>query len=295
MITVMGATGHTGGAIARRLLDAGEEVRALGRSETKLDELRRAGAETVAGDMTDPAFLAKAFTGADAVYTLLPFDPTVTNLEVSQRLVGEATVQAVRAAGVRYLVALSSVGADLPRSPVFIANLRDQERRLRGLVGANVLILRSVSFFEGFYAVLDVVKQHGVNGDVVAPHVQRPMIAVRDLAEVAANALISRDWDDVVVRELLGERDLSYAEVTRIIGERIGRPDLPYVQLPDADMIESLGQAGFSAGVADDYVAFSRAFSEGNLTDHVVRTPQNTTPTRFEDFAIDWAIAYAAR
>ena len=42
MITVMGATGQTGGAIARRLLDAGKQVRALGRSETKLDELRRA-------------------------------------------------------------------------------------------------------------------------------------------------------------------------------------------------------------------------------------------------------------
>ena len=82
MITVMGATGQTGGAIARRLLDAGKQVRALGRSETKLDELRRAGAEAIAGDMTDPAFLAGAFTGADAVYTLLPFDPTVTNLEV---------------------------------------------------------------------------------------------------------------------------------------------------------------------------------------------------------------------
>ena len=295
MITVMGATGQTGGAIARRLLDAGEKVRALGRSETKLDELRRAGAEAIAGDMTDPAFLAGAFTGADAVYTLLPFDPTVSNLEVSQRLVGEATVQAVRAAGVRYVVALSGVGADLPTSPVFIANLRDQEQRLRELVGTNVLILRPVAFFEGFYAVLDVVKQHGVNGDIVAPHVQRPMIAVQDLAEVAATALIARNWHDVVVRELLGERDLSYAEVTRIIGQRIGQPDLPYVQLPEADMVQSLGQAGFSAGVASDYVAFSRAFSAGNLTDHVDRTPENTTPTRFEDFATDWALAYAAR
>lgn len=66
MITVMGATGHTGSAIARRLLDAGEKVRALGRSAAKLDGLRSLGAEAVVGDMTDPAFLTEACSGADA-------------------------------------------------------------------------------------------------------------------------------------------------------------------------------------------------------------------------------------
>ena len=46
MITVMGATGHTGKKITGALLKAGEKVRALGRSETKLGELKRAGGET---------------------------------------------------------------------------------------------------------------------------------------------------------------------------------------------------------------------------------------------------------
>jgi uncharacterized protein YbjT (DUF2867 family) len=36
MITVMGATGHTGKNITAALLKAGEQVRALGRSESKL-------------------------------------------------------------------------------------------------------------------------------------------------------------------------------------------------------------------------------------------------------------------
>ena len=38
MITVMGATGTLGGQVARRLLEAGEKVRALGRSRGKLAE-----------------------------------------------------------------------------------------------------------------------------------------------------------------------------------------------------------------------------------------------------------------
>ena len=41
MITVMGATGHTGRKIAESLLQVGEKVRALSRSESKLAELPR--------------------------------------------------------------------------------------------------------------------------------------------------------------------------------------------------------------------------------------------------------------
>lgn len=63
----MGATGHTGKKITETLLKAGEKVRALGRSESKLAELKSAGAEALTGDTTDAAFLAKAFRGADAV------------------------------------------------------------------------------------------------------------------------------------------------------------------------------------------------------------------------------------
>ena len=76
MITVMGAIGNTGKKITERLLKAGENVRALGRTESKLAELQNAGAEVLAGDTNKAAFLTRAFRGADAVYTLLPTDPS---------------------------------------------------------------------------------------------------------------------------------------------------------------------------------------------------------------------------
>ena len=62
MITVLGATGHTGREITRLLLDAGEAVRALGRSEHRLAELGRAGAETLAGEATDVAYLTRGLS-----------------------------------------------------------------------------------------------------------------------------------------------------------------------------------------------------------------------------------------
>jgi uncharacterized protein YbjT (DUF2867 family) len=113
MITVMGATGNTGRKITTRLLDAGEAVRALGRSPERLAELEALGAETVAGDVRDAAHLASAFAGADAAYTLTAFDPTLPDYHADQDRRGEAIASAIRASGVRHVVALSALGAEL--------------------------------------------------------------------------------------------------------------------------------------------------------------------------------------
>lgn len=294
MITVMGATGHTGKKITEALLKAGERVRALGRSESKLAELKSAGAEVVTGDANDAAFLANAFRGADAVYTLLPTDPSSPDYRAEQDHQGEAIVKAIRDSGVRYVVALSSLGADLSEGTGVIAGLHAQEERLKQLEGTNVFLLRPVSFFENFYGSLGLIKQEGINVDSVAADLAVPMIATSDIADVAVKALKARDWKGVVVRELLGPRDISYSEATRILGERIGKPDLKYVQLSYADEAQALAQAGMSESFARLYVEMTRAFNEGKTKPQEGRTPDNTTPTRFEDFAGELARAYQA-
>src|ERR671914_1083523 len=228
MITVMGATGNTGRKITELLLEAGEEVRALGRSAEKLAELDALGAETFAGDVRDPDYLASTFTGADAVYTLTALDPTLPDYHADQDRRGEAIASAARESGVRHLVALSAIGAELASGNGFIASLHRQERRLRALDGVNLMILRAGAFFEGFYAALETIRHEGVVADSVAPDARVPMIATADVAAVAAGALRERNWSGVVVRELLGPRDITYTEVTASIGAAIGPPALQY-------------------------------------------------------------------
>jgi len=247
--------------------------------------LASAGAQPRVGDVADHAFLADAFTGAGAIYTLLPHDPRSAHYHAEQDRQGVAIVAAVRAAGVPHVVCLSSVGADLPSGTGFIASLHAQQQRLRAFGDTNVLVLRAGAFFENFYEVVDVIRHQGVN---------IPMIATPDVAEVAARALAARDWRGFVVRELLGQRDLSYAEATRIVGERIGVPALEYVQLSDAQMAGALIQMGVSESFAALHVECARALSDGTVRSREGRTPQNTTPTRFEDFADELAQAYLA-
>jgi uncharacterized protein YbjT (DUF2867 family) len=284
MITVMGATGNVGRQIARRLLEAGEQVRAIGRNPQALAELEAAGAVALAGDAADATFLTEAFRGADAVHTMLPDSAGAPDFHAEQARLGEAIVTAVRDSGVRKVVAQSSLGAELAAGTGFIsASLYPQEQRLRALDGIDLLLLRPTLFFESIVAAVDAIEATGVNADVLDPDVPVAMISTRDIAEVAAAALRTRDWSGVEVRELLGPCDLTYAEATRILGTAIGRPGLRYVQLPDDDMAAALVQAGFTPDEAALHIEMGHALSAGTIMSHEGRTPRTTTPTRFED------------
>ena len=296
MITVMGSTGQTGGATALRLLEAGEHVRALGRSADRLAALRDAGAEPFPVDASDASALTEAFRGADAAYVLLPFAPEVPDEHAHMAQLGEAIVTAVRAAGVPHVVAVSAVGADLPSGTGFLTGLHAQEQRLQTLTDvAHVLALRPGWYFENAYGWLPVIAEEGVIADSVAPDAPLPMIATRDVGAAAAAALRSRDWTGFAVRELLGPRDLTYAQLARMIGAAIGRPDLAYVQLPEDDLRAALAAAGWSPDATRLQVEMNRVFSDGSVAARATRTAGSTTPTRFEDFAAaDLAPAFAA-
>ena len=66
-VLVAGATGQTGRLIVSKLLASGYEVRALVRDEAKARQLLGDKVEIVQGDIKDPATLAAAFAGTDAV------------------------------------------------------------------------------------------------------------------------------------------------------------------------------------------------------------------------------------
>ena len=67
---VTGATGFTGGHLARTLAASGHAVRALVRDPARAGELEDAGIELSVGDLRDPTSVARACKGVDVVYNL---------------------------------------------------------------------------------------------------------------------------------------------------------------------------------------------------------------------------------
>ena len=243
MIAVLGATGNTGSRIATTLLDRGHAVRVIARSADKLASLAARGADAVATDLTDTGAMSAALRGADAVYTMQPVDPTATDYRAHQRAIGDAVTEAIRAAGVARVVALSSLGAEQPAGTGFIAALHEQEDRLRALEDARVTALRPGLFFESFIPGVEAARELGVLADSVSPDLALPMVAARDIADVAVAELLQPEPEPFAIREVLGPRDLTHPDVAAAFG-------LPYAALPYDEMAAALVGAGLSDDVA---------------------------------------------
>jgi dihydroflavonol-4-reductase len=115
-VLVTGATGFTGGHLARGLTAAGHQVRALVRDGPAdvLENLRTAGIELTVGDLRDAAHLATAVEGVEVVYHLAAiYRQAGLSAEayraVNATAVGELIGQSARA-GVRRVVHCSTVG-----------------------------------------------------------------------------------------------------------------------------------------------------------------------------------------
>ena len=71
---------------------------------------------------------------------------------------------------------------------------------------------------------------------------------------------------------------------TRLIGARLGMPDLPYVEFPPEGVKGALMGAGMSEQVAGLIVDMQLALNDGRYFEGVRRTAESATPTRLEDF-----------
>jgi uncharacterized protein YbjT (DUF2867 family) len=279
---VMGASGHVGGEAARRLLSAGKTVRAIARSGDKLAALK--GAEARAGSLGDRAFLTEALRGATAAFALLPPDYTAADLHASQTALAESITRAIGDAGLRRVVLLSSIGADLPAGTGPIAHLHAFEEMLNAVPGLSVVHVRAAYFMENHLANIGLIKSAGINGSTLKADWPFSMVASRDIGSVVAEVLAGGPFSGRSVRYVLGPRDYSPAEATAVLGAAIGRPDLKYVEFPEADARKGMIGAGLSASVADLFLEMNRALS-GGLIKVEPRTAANTTPTTLEEFA----------
>jgi uncharacterized protein YbjT (DUF2867 family) len=293
MFVITGATGKVGGGIAERLLAAGKKVKAIARSKDKLSALAAKGAEIAAGDGADAVFLAKSFSGAECVFLMVPPDLQVDDIQAHYDKFGGALVRAIKESGVKSVVTLSSVGADMPKGNGPVAGLYRLEQLVNGLAGVDALHLRPCYFMENQYASIGMIKGMGINGGAIRGDLKFPQIATRDIADAGALRMQKQDWKGKEVMDLLGQRDVSMDEFTAVVGKAIGKPDLKYVQFPYPDALQGMIGAGLSRSVAESFIEMNTGFNEGTIS-IPKRSAANSTPTPVEEFAKDYARAFQA-
>src|ERR1700693_233831 len=283
MYVILGASGNTGSIVADSLLSKGKKVRVVGRDSGRLQRFVDKGAEAFTADMSDAAALTKAFSGARAAYLLLP--PAKSRED--QERESDAIAKAAKESGLRYAVHLSSYGAQVPEGTGPVAGLHSSEQKLNAIGGLNVLHLRAAYFMENNLAAIGMIHGMGIFGNALLPDLKIRMAATRDVGDYAAQRLLPLDCSGKQTRDLLGERDLSMTEATAVIARGIGKPDLRYEQSPYDQVQQALTQMGVPPKGAALYIEMYKAINAGVLVPLERRSPENSTPTSFEQFVHD--------
>jgi uncharacterized protein YbjT (DUF2867 family) len=283
MIAVLGAAGARRRHGGDLLLERNEETRVLEHVRS-LRHLAARGAQVVRGDARDSDALRALFDGAEAALVLLPEDVADPRFEDTRSRIARMIAEALSEQAVRYVVALSSAGVGRKGIAGPPVGLLEYEQHLFELSDANVLVLRSAFYMDYLLLNLPLIESQKVNGSAIAADLAFPIIATRDVARQAAGRLHRRDFTGHQSMVLLGPEDVSMREATRAIGERLGLPNLPYVEFPPEKVEEALQAAGMTGDVARLMVKMQLALNAGAFYGGIERTPGTTMPTRLGEF-----------
>lgn len=284
-IVVNTPTGNVGREVVRRLLSSNRDldVMLLARHPEKVADFASRGAEVRQGSLEDAAFVREATRGAEQLFWVTPSPPGSPDLNAFQRRLGRIAASAVERNRIPRVVDVSSVGAHDGRRMGPVTGLRDVERMLNE-VCASVLHLRPAFYFENLLAQVESIRAAGSIFLPLPPDLAFPMVATRDVAEVAARWLLDDAWTGVWVVGVHGPSDLTPDEAALAVGRGLDRP-VSYVRIPERQAREALVAAGVGASAADGLMEMYRAMAEGRMAPAEPRTTETTTPTDLESFA----------
>ena len=222
-IAVTGATGQQGGAVARKLIAEGWQVRALTRDVNKpaAQELKALGAELIPGDMDNRAELDAAFQGTYGVFSVQNFWIPNVGFEGEIRQ-GKNVADAAKAAGVQHLV-YSSVGSAHRGMGQKHFDSKWQIEQYIYSLGVPYTILRPVFFMENHNWSRAYILNGIFTGMGLRPEKGVQSIAVEDIGAFAALAFANRDEYLGKTIELAGDA-LTEAQIAETFTKVIGRP-----------------------------------------------------------------------
>ena len=233
MILVTGATGKTGGEVARQLESAHVSFRALVRDAEKAAPVSALGAELVVGDIADKDFLSTALTGIDKAFLVMPNNEEQLVLE-------KAFTDACVAAGVQHLVYLSSLES-VPESknPITQNHVAAQDYIRES--GMSWTLMRPTFFMQNFETYAPRIKEAG---QIVMPVGSGTVSAtdLRDVGEVILEVLTKPGHEnksyDLTGPELLTFSDIA-KQFSRVLGTTVEFIDQPMEEF--ADLLRTIG------------------------------------------------------
>lgn len=294
-LIITGSLGNISQPLAATLVQQGHTVTVISSQAGKQAAIESLGARAAIGSLEDSDFLTRTFTGAEAVYAMVPPNFAAPDLRAYFRRIAHHYAQAIRQAGVGRAVQLSSWGADLDHGTGNILAPHDAEQILAELPGLALTHLRPATFYTNYYGFLGLgmIKSAGFLGANCAGSYRSALVHPRDIAAAAAEELTAPATAGRTVRYVASD-ERTPDEVAHALGAAIGRPDLRWVELSDEQMLETLVGNGLpprsAAGIVDLYISLRT----GKLSADYMRHKPTLGRVKLEEFAREFAVAFQA-
>lgn len=293
-IVLTGSLGHISRPLAGELVRKGHKVTVVSSKQERRKEIEALGAAAAIGTVEDAGFLESAFSGADAVYTMVPpGNYNDQNLDVGAevvRITGNY-VQAVRKAGVKRVVQLSSIGAHMGKGNGILAVYYEMEKLLNELPpDVSITFMRPVGFYYNLFGFIQTIKTQGVIATNYGGDDKKPWVSPIDIASVAAEELATPSVGRKV--RYVASDEVSCNELATILGTAIGKPDLKWVAIPDEQLLNGMVASGMNPKIAAGLVEMNAAGQTGKLYEDYDRNRPQLGRTKLTEFAKEFADAF---
>jgi len=291
-ITLTGSLGHIGQPLTSELVQKGHTVTVISSKLEKQAAIEALGAIAAIGSLKDIEFLTSAFTGADAVYCMIPpgnyADPDFDLMAECSQLANNYK-QAILQTGVKRVVHLSSIGAHMDKGNGILAFHHIVENILRQLPSdVGIKHLRPVGFYYNLLSFIPAIKSRGA---IVSNYgnINEPWVSPVDIAAVVAAEIVN-SFEGRTIRYVASD-ELSCDEVASILGAAIGKPDLKWIAIPDEELLEGLLGAGMPPDIAKGFVEMN-ASRPGLLYEDYYRNKPVLGKVKLKDFAAEFAAVF---
>lgn len=304
-IVLTGSLGNISKPLAKELVAKGHSVTVISSSTGKQKDIQALGANTAIGKLEDVNFLTETFTGADAVYCMIPMNMNEANHQAYMRKIANNYLRALKQAAVQRVVFLSGWSANVVKG-------ENIENIFNELTDVSITIMRPAVFYTNFYFSMDIIRGKGFMGALMTlmyagliPFLkgQRGLlmgnyggddrivfVSPLDIAEAVAEELVTTTEKTKI--RYVGSEEMTCNDAAKIIGTAIGKPYLKWVLLSDKQMLRGLKMAKMPEELAETMVEMQGVMHAGIPLKNFHNNNPKMGKVKLKDFAKEFAAVY---
>lgn len=289
-LIIIGSLGHISKPLVKELISKGHNVIVISSSADKKPAIEALGASSAIGSVDDTDFLIKTFTGADAIYCMVPPKFSEQDQVAYYKRIGCNYANAIKKAGVKRVVDLSSYGAHLAKGTGFIVGSYHVEQLFNELNNVAVTHIRPGYFYYNLFNFISMIKHAGFIGANYGDDDKVVLVSPKDIADAVADE-ITKTATGITFR-YVGSDDRTCMDIAQVLGKAIGKPDLQWKRLTSEQMQKGMEANGMPASLAAVFVEMGEATHKGLLREDYDQHTPTLGKIKLEEFANEFAKAY---